>query len=120
MAAGERRQGRTGAAVDGELKVFKQDEAIKIPADLNYADVFGLSNEERAALARTRPESIGQARRVEGMTPSGCIHLLYAVTKKKRETAKERVTGEESNRRKNVKEWRKQEGWTSSKSRRRQ
>lgn len=101
-------------AQECEVKVFQQDEGVRIPADMDYSDVFGLSNEERAALARTRPESIGQARRVEGMTPSGCIHLLYALTKKKRETAKQRVTGEETNRRKNVMEWRKREGWTGT------
>ncbi|KAI0480801.1 glucose inhibited division protein A-domain-containing protein [Xylariaceae sp. FL0804] len=55
---------------------FLRDEHLRLPPDLDYAALRGLSMAERAALAAARPESLGQARRVEGVTPAGCVHLL--------------------------------------------
>ncbi|KAI1282297.1 GIDA-domain-containing protein [Xylaria sp. FL0933] len=48
-----------------------RDEALRLPTDLDYNTVVGLSIVERAVLNATRPESLGQARRIEGMTPAG-------------------------------------------------
>ncbi|KAG9239408.1 glucose inhibited division protein A-domain-containing protein [Amylocarpus encephaloides] len=61
------------------MNLFKKDEGLKLPVDLEYDSIHGLSMHERAALHATRPESIGQARRIEGMTPSGLIRLLAYV-----------------------------------------
>ncbi|KAI9808538.1 MAG: hypothetical protein M1825_003687 [Sarcosagium campestre] len=61
------------------IKLFLKDESLRLPSDLDYSAVRGLSNEERALLATTRPESVGQARRIEGMTPSGALRLLAHV-----------------------------------------
>lgn len=58
---------------------FERDEGLRLPTDLNYADVFGLSIVERNILQATRPENLGQARRLEGITPAGCIRLLAHV-----------------------------------------
>lgn len=58
---------------------FRRDEGLSLPSDLDYSAIFGLSTEERAALVHTRPESIGQARRIEGVTPSGVLRLLAYV-----------------------------------------
>jgi len=66
------------------LKAFLRDENLGLPPNINYNQVIGLSSEERVLLNATRPESVGQARRVEGMTPNGCIKLLEYVTKRKR------------------------------------
>ncbi|KAF1957482.1 glucose-inhibited division protein A subfamily [Byssothecium circinans] len=56
-----------------------RDEGLKLPEDLNYEDIFGLSFEEKAALKLARPESVGMARRVEGVTPTGALRLLQFV-----------------------------------------
>ncbi|KAL2855456.1 glucose inhibited division protein A-domain-containing protein [Aspergillus pseudoustus] len=55
---------------------FQQDENVLLPPDLDYSAIFGLSNEERQALERVRPVSIGMARRIEGMTPGGVLKIL--------------------------------------------
>ncbi|KAI5804050.1 glucose inhibited division protein A-domain-containing protein [Peziza echinospora] len=71
------------------VKSFVRDEGVKLPIDMDYGKVVGLSSEEKVLLKLTRPESIGQARRIEGMTPSGCIRLLEYVTKRRRAIASE-------------------------------
>ncbi|KAK4920754.1 hypothetical protein LTR28_012845, partial [Elasticomyces elasticus] len=57
-------------------RVFEKDESLHLPSDLDYQAIHGLSFEEKAMLSATRPESVGQARRIEGMTPSGALRLL--------------------------------------------
>lgn len=64
---------------------FTNDENIKLPLDLDYETVFGLSIAERQALQKTRPETLAQARRVEGVTPSGSLRLLAYVRRNPRE-----------------------------------
>jgi tRNA uridine 5-carboxymethylaminomethyl modification enzyme len=56
-----------------------KDENLKLPDDLEYDSIFGLSFEEKRALEVARPESVGQARRVEGVTPTGALRLLQFV-----------------------------------------
>ncbi|KAJ9303749.1 hypothetical protein DTO217A2_6761 [Paecilomyces variotii] len=58
---------------------FQQDENLLLPRDLDYSKVHGISTEERHALERVRPESIGMARRIEGVTPAGALRLLMHV-----------------------------------------
>jgi tRNA uridine 5-carboxymethylaminomethyl modification enzyme len=50
--------------------------SIRLPADLDYADVRGLSIEVRQTLTRQRPETIGQAGRISGVTPAAISLLL--------------------------------------------
>ena len=66
------------------LRGFLRDENLRLPPNIDYKQIVGLSSEERTLLQVTQPESIGQARRIEGMTPNGCIRLLEYVTKQKR------------------------------------
>lgn len=66
-------------AQQAAVKVFQKDEALKLPTDLNYDSIFGLSMHEKSILNATHPESVGQARRIEGMTPAGCLRLLSYV-----------------------------------------
>jgi glucose-inhibited division protein A len=87
------------AAQASAVRVFMKDENLRIPADIDYKDVVGLSTEERRALDAVKPENIGQARRVEGVTPSGCIQLLHYVARRARRGAKEAVALEEARRR---------------------
>jgi tRNA uridine 5-carboxymethylaminomethyl modification enzyme len=60
-------------------------EATRLPVDIDYAAVKGLSNEVREKLTRIRPETIGQAGRVSGMTPAA-ISLLLVHLKRSRDS----------------------------------
>ena len=60
-----------------DISAFRRDEALAIPHDLNYAGMPGLSSEIRARLAAIRPATMGQAGRIEGMTPTA-LTLLAA------------------------------------------
>jgi tRNA uridine 5-carboxymethylaminomethyl modification enzyme len=53
-----------------------RDEGLTLPVDLDYDSLVHLSMAERDALKAARPETIAQARRVEGVTPAGVIRLL--------------------------------------------
>lgn len=61
------------------IAVLDRDEALTLPDDLDYRAIFGLSIDELQALEAARPESIGMARRVEGVTPAGALRLLACV-----------------------------------------
>ncbi len=65
-----------------EVEKFKKWENMKLPADLNYYEIPGLSNEIREKLTRHRPESIGQALRIPGVTPSA-ISAIQIYLKKR-------------------------------------
>ena len=60
----------------GEIAIFERDEQMKLPQDLDYEKIHGLSYEEKQILKRVRPESVGMARRCEGVTPSGALRIL--------------------------------------------
>lgn len=62
-----------------EQALFLKDERLRLDPALDYGLVSGLSTHERSVLEATRPESVGQARRIEGMTPAGCLRLLSHV-----------------------------------------
>jgi tRNA uridine 5-carboxymethylaminomethyl modification enzyme len=56
---------------------------VLIPIDLNYGEIQGMSNEVRQKLAEVRPESIGQAGRISGVTPAAVSLLLVYLKKTK-------------------------------------
>jgi tRNA uridine 5-carboxymethylaminomethyl modification enzyme len=62
-----------------EVEAFRRDEALALPADLDYAAVPGLSNECRQKLTSVRPQTLGQASRIEGVTPGAITALLAHV-----------------------------------------
>ena len=70
-----------------DISAFRRDEAMVIPADLDFAALPGLSNEIRARLARIRPATMGQAGRIEGMTPTALTLLAAHVRKPARRRA---------------------------------
>ncbi|KAH6671622.1 Sec1-like protein [Plectosphaerella plurivora] len=70
-----------------ERRNFTRDEGLKLPANLNYDDVFGLSTHEKQILKTVQPETLGQARRLEGITPSGCIRLLSFIQRDQKNRA---------------------------------
>ncbi|KAK4244399.1 glucose inhibited division protein A-domain-containing protein [Corynascus novoguineensis] len=59
-----------------EAARLRRDEDLRLPGDLDYDAIFGLSIVEKTVLSKARPESIAQARRIEGVTPAGLVKLL--------------------------------------------
>jgi tRNA uridine 5-carboxymethylaminomethyl modification enzyme len=64
---------------DADIIAFRRDENRTLPAGLDYAAVNGLSNEVRQKLERIRPATLGQAARIEGMTPAALTLILAHV-----------------------------------------
>jgi tRNA uridine 5-carboxymethylaminomethyl modification enzyme len=64
-----------------EVAAFRRDEAFVIPDTIDYASVPGLSNEARQKLSAARPRTIGQAGRLDGMTPAA-LTLLAAFVRR--------------------------------------
>ncbi|MGI9436705.1 MAG: FAD-dependent oxidoreductase, partial [Geminicoccaceae bacterium] len=64
-----------------DIKAFRAEEAFRLPADLALEDIAGLSREVRARLAEVRPETLGSAARLPGMTPAA-LALLYRHAKR--------------------------------------
>jgi tRNA uridine 5-carboxymethylaminomethyl modification enzyme len=64
-----------------DVELLRKDEALRLPADIDYAGLSGLSGELAMKLEKARPETIGQAGRIEGMTPAA-LTLLVAVIRK--------------------------------------
>jgi tRNA uridine 5-carboxymethylaminomethyl modification enzyme len=64
------------ARQENEIARQKQYEALPLPAGLDYGTVKGLSAEARQILNRSKPESIGQAARLSGITPAAISLLL--------------------------------------------
>lgn len=67
-----------------EVNRFRDLEKIKIPEDFSYEGLPGLSNELAAKLLKIRPHTLGQASRMEGMTPAA-LSLIRVALKKNRE-----------------------------------
>jgi tRNA uridine 5-carboxymethylaminomethyl modification enzyme len=59
-----------------DIAAFRRDEALELPEDIDYAGVNGLSNEARQRLADLRPRTIGQAGRIDGVTPATLTLLV--------------------------------------------
>lgn len=65
-----------------DVEALRREEALRLPADLDYAAIGGLTNEVRAKLELIRPVTLGQAGRIEGMTPGALTALLAYVRRK--------------------------------------
>jgi len=65
-----------------EIAKHAKQETLRLPEDIDYSAVDGLSNEARQKLEATRPITIGQASRLEGMTPSAVSLLLIHLKKR--------------------------------------
>jgi tRNA uridine 5-carboxymethylaminomethyl modification enzyme len=61
---------------EADILAFRRDEDLRLPADLDYASIGGLSNEARDKLAAARPATLGQAARIEGLTPGAITAVL--------------------------------------------
>ena len=63
-----------------EIKKFEDLERIKIPSGFSFDTAHGLSNEIREKLIRVSPVSLGQASRIDGMTPAAISVLMVAIS----------------------------------------
>ena len=66
-----------------DIAAYRRDESLELPDGLDYAALPGLSNEAKQKLQSSRPRTIGQAGRIDGITPAA-LTLLVAHLKRKR------------------------------------
>ncbi len=74
---------------DADIRAFRKDEALELPAELDYGAVGGLSTEIQQLLTMSRPATLGAASRIPGVTPAAVMALLRHVKKR----AKGRAAG---------------------------
>jgi len=66
-----------------DIRSFKKDEGLNIPIDFDYNALSGLSNEMKSKFNLIRPKNIGQASRIDGVTPAAILILLSHLKKSK-------------------------------------
>ena len=67
---------------DADILAFKRDENLKIPENLDYDQFSGLSNEVKSKFKKIKPKTLGQALRIDGITPAAVYILLSHVKRK--------------------------------------
>ena len=67
---------------DADIAAFRRDEALALPPDMDFEAIGGLSTEMRQKLSLHRPGSLGQAARIDGVTPAALM-LLQAAAKRR-------------------------------------
>jgi tRNA uridine 5-carboxymethylaminomethyl modification enzyme len=72
-----------------DIAAFRRDESLELPENLDYAGVNGLSNEARQKLASIRPRTVGQAGRIDGLTPAALTLLVGHIRKGRRQKPKQ-------------------------------
>ena len=71
-----------------EVVRTRSHEDARLPPDIDYSRISGLSNEIRQKLMRHRPETVGQAARIQGMTPAAVSILLVHLRRSALEAAR--------------------------------
>jgi tRNA uridine 5-carboxymethylaminomethyl modification enzyme len=61
---------------EADIRAFRRDESLLLPAELDYDEVAGLSTEVRTKLGTSRPATLGAAARISGVTPAALTALL--------------------------------------------
>ncbi len=67
---------------NADILAFKRDENLKIPKNMDYEVLSGLSNEVKSKFRKIRPQTVGQALRIDGITPAAVYILLSHVKRK--------------------------------------
>ena len=67
-----------------DIESYKKDEKVLIPEEINYDQFSGLSNEIKSKLKKIRPRTLGQALRIDGVTPAAAIILLGHIKRLRR------------------------------------
>ena len=68
-----------------EIEKNKKQNTKKIPKEFNYQNISGLSNEVKEKLERSKPDTIGSASRIEGVTPAAINIILVTIKKQELE-----------------------------------
>ncbi len=76
---------------DADIRAFRKDEALKLPPDIDVDAIGSLSTEIRQRLKQVRPETLGAAARIPGVTPAAVVALLRFVQKGQETRVKSRV-----------------------------
>ena len=77
---------------DADISALRRDENLKLPKDLDYNSIGSLSSEIRQKLAFTRPETLGAAGRIPGVTPAAIVALLRHVRQSGHSKTREAAT----------------------------
>jgi tRNA uridine 5-carboxymethylaminomethyl modification enzyme len=67
---------------DAEIVRLRGDDAVRLPGDLEYVSIAGLSNEMVERLSLVRPSTLGAARRIRGITPAALAAILVHARRK--------------------------------------
>lgn len=67
---------------EADIALYRKDEALALPADLDYTRIGGLSSEIQEKLDKARPATLGAAGRISGVTPAALTALLRYVRRK--------------------------------------
>lgn len=67
---------------NADIEAYRKDEGLKLPEDLDYSSVGSLSNEVRQKLITAKPETLGAAARIPGVTPAAVVALLRHVKRR--------------------------------------
>jgi tRNA uridine 5-carboxymethylaminomethyl modification enzyme len=70
---------------------YRRDDSTALPADLDYARLSGLSNEIKQKFIAVRPASLGQARRIEGVTPAALALIAAHARRAERSLSRNRA-----------------------------
>ena len=70
-----------------EIEKFKHMERMKIPDNFDFNGVHGLSNELKEKLSAVMPSSLGQASRIDGITPAGLSVIMVAIKASERQAS---------------------------------
>ena len=70
---------------------YRRDDSAALPADLDYGRLSGLSNEIKQKFIAVRPVSLGQARRIEGVTPAALALIAAHARRAERSSARDRL-----------------------------
>jgi tRNA uridine 5-carboxymethylaminomethyl modification enzyme len=76
-----------------DVAAYRRDESLELPEALDYGQLPGLSMEMRQKLQTVRPRTIGQAGRIDGVTPAALTLLAAHIKRQKKAPRTQRQTG---------------------------
>jgi tRNA uridine 5-carboxymethylaminomethyl modification enzyme len=78
---------------EGDIRALRRDEALILPANLDYGSIPSLSTEIKQNLSRVRPATLGAAGRIPGVTPAALVTLLRYVRRDEGRVRRESAAG---------------------------
>ena len=69
---------------EADIVAFRRDENLLIPGDIEYDKMSGISNEVKSKFKLIRPRTLGQALRIDGITPAAAYILLSHIKRVKK------------------------------------